>query len=149
MLFYTVDITAQVFQQLHRATVPAQASQATKAPSLATEIWDHGSWLSASAPSPEPRAPSPQPALAQFTLPMSLFLSASVVGVAVMLVVIGLVYFTAMNRHARGVTGQQSALTAAAPKSPSSSGIMRGSRWQILPGGVGGFSSSANPESHR
>jgi hypothetical protein len=78
------------------------------------------------------------------TLPASLFVSAVLVGLALMIVVAGLAYFTVLDRRAghlapRALSAKQGV--------PAASGVMRGSRLQILPGGFGGFSTSGNSES--
>lgn len=150
MLFYTVDTTAPVFQQLHRASGSVQAPPAAEAPSAVTPTFAASSLQ---PPAPGPVIPvgmisaRPNAAAWPSALPLSLLISASVVGLALMVVVIGLVSFTAMNRNVRSALGQRAAITASTAKSPSASGIMRGSRLQILPGGFGGFSASGNSES--
>ena len=63
---------------------------------------------------------------------------------ALVLITASLVYLTVTNHRliaqaSHAVTTRKTEVTMIAPP-PSASGVMRGARWQIIPGGFGGFS---------
>lgn len=82
------------------------------------------------------------------------------VGMALMLIVAGIFYLTMTNRQAISRVSRQlstrradvtvvvpiPAAPQAAPDGSSASGTMRGARWQIVPGGFGGFSGVASTQ---
>ena len=155
MLFYTVDVASPVFQQLKQAGQPAPA------------ILMGGPGLT--------EAPSrlPQPAVAQQpanVIPVGVVSANSVArawrsplrgpaligvtaaGISLMLLMAGFFYLTMTNERLasaikRAVTAKPTSVTVVAP-TDSSSGVMRSSRWQIVPGGFGGFSSGESNESY-
>ena len=160
MRFYVVDISSPQFLQLQRA------SQQTEAPSAASVTAPEtlGSRLTGDAPALAPQTyrthttpvglmagagRQPFPSLSQPGLP--LLIGATGVWIALMLVLAALFYFgmtnrTAMSQASRGLTTRNPEVTVVVPH--SSSGAMRSSRWQIVPGGFGGFSSGANEQSY-
>ena len=77
---------------------------------------------------------------------------AASVGMSFMLVVAGLFYAALTNQRLRSqvphtlVSGKADVAVVAPPL--SSTGVMHGARWRIVPGGFGGFSSGASNESH-
>ncbi len=149
LLFYYVNATSPAFLQLQQvgqsprpqeASVIAGASSALDTlpasmtpPSRAIPI----GVISVAAPSHAWEASLKGPAL----------IAVTGVGLAIMVVASGLVYVTMINRQLvfqakKVLTTQQAAVAVA--KSPSASGTMRGSRWQVVPGGFGGFSSGSS-----
>ena len=81
-----------------------------------------------------------------------MMLSAAGVGIVLMLIVVGLFYVTMMNQRlvaqaSRVLTTHKAEVTVVAPQS-STSGAMQGSRWRIVPGGFGGFSSGSSQGSY-
>ena len=80
-----------------------------------------------------------------------ILLGAAGVGMALMVITISLVYLGMTNHRlvsqaSRALSAKKTEVTVVVPQS-SASGTMRGSRWQIVPGGFGGFSSATNSES--
>ena len=78
-------------------------------------------------------------------------LGAAGVGVALMAITVSLVYLGMTNHRlasqaSRVLSTKKTEVTVVVPQT-SASGTMRGSRWQIVPGGFGGFSSASNSES--
>lgn len=73
-------------------------------------------------------------------------------GVAVLLMG-GVVYLALNSRRLSAqlthlLNGQKASITVIMPPH-SASGVMRGARWRVVPGGFGGgFSTEANPESY-
>jgi hypothetical protein len=89
-----------------------------------------------------------------FTSPLRtpVLIGAAVMGLILMGIITGLVYFGLtgheLARHAsRSLSAQKADVTLVVPQS-SSSGAMRGNRWQIVPGGFGGFSAPQAGESY-
>ena len=157
ILFYSVNTASQAFLQLQHAGQP------TEAPSVSLEA--QGSRLEAGTSSLQPRALSPEPIpigviSASSTrsrwskaLKDPAFLGLSVMGLAVVLLTGELAYLIAITHQQWGsqmsqmLVTRKAEVTVVAPSS-SSSGTMRGARWQVVPGGFGGFSSGASNESH-
>ena len=83
-----------------------------------------------------------------------LLISAVLLGLVLVLTIVGLQYATMMQRRETRSTAQAARtvvtrhIDVAPAQSPLTSGVMRGGRWQITPGGFGGFSSSASKDSH-
>lgn len=129
ILFYTVDTASPSYRQLAGAGHPGEAPVAVLADASAV-----------------PLTPIPlgiirheaQTATVRRIWPMAL---ATAFGLAGMVAVVD-VSFKAMT--------QQHILSAAAPSpapragAPSASGVMRGHRWQVVPGSFGGFSAGGN-----
>ena len=83
-------------------------------------------------------------------LPAGTLIGAAGVGVALLVVVASLLYIrltdpTLLSVASRVLTTRQAAVVAVPHE--SSSGVMHGSRWRILSGGIGGFSSGASTNS--
>ena len=81
-----------------------------------------------------------------------MLVGASTVGMALLLVIGGLFYLNLTNQHllsqtSRALSTQKSEVTVVVPHS-GSSGVMRGARWQVVPGGFGGFSSGVKNDSY-
>ena len=143
MLFYLVDQTAPSFLQLMQAGRQAEAPSA--APSPLRQIGEAipVGIISASRRGSFWRSPLSSPAL----------LGTAGVGIAFLLIVAGLLYLTAtqqrlVSQATRALATRRAEVTVVAPPTPSSSGAMRGARWQIVPGGFGGFSSGASDASY-
>ena len=163
IVFYRVDTGSPAFLQLQRVGQEATAPS----PALMAGLKAQGSRLEAVTSSLQPPASSlrhPQaiplgvipasPAASAWRSPLSqpALIGAAVVGMGLLLVMAGLVYLTLTNQRLLSKTSQALAVrgptsTAVTPRS-SSSGAMRGTRWQIVPGGFGGFSSGANEGSY-
>lgn len=120
MRFYTVNTASPVFLQLQSAGSPV-AAPSPAAPSQTTR------------PGTEPQSgPWRRP------LAAPVLVGIAGAGLALMLVVAGLVYVR--------MTGSASHMTVLVPSEPGS-GVMRGRRWQVVPGGFGGFSTASTTES--
>ena len=153
MLFYIVDPASPDFVQLK------QVGQQAEAPSEAR--------LEASEPpAPLPTAHAGQagsrqailvgivPAdrrMAAWRSPLSgpALAGAAGAGVALLLLIAGLLYVSVTQQRlasqaSRALATRRAEVTVVVPQVPSSSGAMRGSRWQIVPGGFGGFSSGSS-----
>ena len=125
ILYYTVNINSPLFHQLQQAVSPQLAPGKSAGPVVSEPV-------AASAPVKR--------GLFRLALPAvfvaSLLISAAVISV---------------NRH-RFLSGLNSVLSFR--RQPiaavsSSSGTMRGSRWQVVPGSMGGaFSAAGNPETY-
>jgi hypothetical protein len=152
MLFYTVNTSAPAFIQLQQAS-----QQDTKAPSPSEQLLRApGSGLQpvkvVVAPSPQPPAPSRFKASWQAPRPAGALLGAAGMAVALIIVVASLLYVRVMSHEmasdAARVMNARKTQALHVPRQASSSRVMRGGRWQITPGGVGGgFSSGANSNS--
>jgi hypothetical protein len=168
MLFYMVNTEAPAFLQLQQAGQPAfaeaSAGRHTKAPSPSEPLLEAGG-----SPAPVQTgviggpgrleavaiavAPSPAVRSWRAPLPTGALIGAAGVGAALLVVVASLLYVRLTHRELLSGTSRALATHKAAvvivPRE-TSSGVMRGSRWQISPGGFGGFSSgsgaSANSE---
>ena len=158
ILFYTVNVDSPAFLQLQQVVrsldsahdvqplasfvlsstvVPYAAPQKTEAPSTA------GSDPKGSDPGRSPgrsfwSAPLPIPAL----------LGAAGVGMGLLVILTSLLYMSLTNQQlaSRTLATRKAEVTVVVPQH-SSSGAMRGARWQVIPGGFGGFSSSTTAES--
>lgn len=147
MLFYAVNTQSPSFLQLQ------QASQ-TKAPSPSVPASDapaSGVGLAAQALLEAPR-PALRRSLASWRTPLpgGALIGAAGVGVALLVVVASLLYIRLTDRTL--LSGASRALTTQTAEviivpQETSSGAMHGSRWRIVPGGFGGFSSSASTNS--
>ena len=161
ILFYTVNGTSPTFLQLQRASQPAIVATAseepTEAPSSRPQTADHRPQIS-----PEHSTPSPEPipvgvispssvSVLRHPLDSAVLVGATVMGMALVLIVAATLYGILTKQG--GVSQMFSTsvvskpdVTIANPPRTASSGVMHGSRWQLVPGGVGGFSSSATKE---
>ena len=77
-------------------------------------------------------------------------IGAAGIGMALVLIVVGLAYVGMTNRElvsqaSKALTTRKAEVTVVMP-STSSSGAMRSGRWRVVPGGFGGFGSPSNPE---
>ncbi len=163
MLFYAVNTEAEAFLQLQQASLPAalvpgatQAGQQTKAPSpsvLASGAVASGACLAAPSVLLEASvlAPSRPASVWQAPLPTGALVGAAGVGAALLMVVASLLYIRLTNRallsEASRALATRKAEMVIAPREASSR-VMRGNRWQISPGGFGGFSSGAGTGTH-
>ena len=80
-------------------------------------------------------------------------MGAAVAGMVLMLIMASLFYISMTNDRLastvrQGLTTRQADVTVITPPASSPSGVMRGNRWHLVPGGFGGFSSGANNESY-
>ena len=171
MVFYTINVESPAFLQLKQAGLPAmasgrQAGQATEAPSpvVPAEAGDAGSGLAGVVRSPEPAIsvrqaipvdimwPGAKPAIWSNPLSGPALIGAAGVGMALMLILAGIFYLTLtrerqLSQASRHLSTRQAEMTAVVPPA-SNSGVMKGRRWQIVPGGFGGFSSSSSGEAY-
>ena len=158
ILFYSVDPASPIFLQL-RST-----GQMAEAPSVKLEA--QGSRLKAEAvetavslqPSAFSLQPSELPAsspqrFSSWRSPLSspMLIGAAAVGLALVVIAAGLFYLTFTNQRfilqaSHALTTPKAQVTVVTPL--TSAGTMRGSRWKIVPGGFGGFSSGSNQESY-
>lgn len=134
MLFYAVDTDSQAFLELARMTLTIPATMPTvsqtKAPSDV---------LVAAAPMKMKRSAWASP------LSTPTLVAAAAVGMALVVVVAGIFYLRLTNEQI-ALVSRNPKVTVVVPQA-SSSGIMRGARWQVVPGGFGGFSAAKGQES--
>ena len=148
--FYTVDPTSPGFLQLKQA---GQTSGSSVAP---LEPPAHA--IPVGVISAGPQRPLPTPSTQRHgpgIIPLGgpALVGAAVLGMALMLIVASLAYLTMTNDRLasairRVLTTRAANVTVVAPQPAASSGVMRGRRWQVVPGGFGGFSTSASQESY-
>ena len=155
MRFYTINAASPAFVQLRHVGQPGSRLPA-----------EGMAWAGvALAQNPQPRSPSPEPVLvgvlsttprvaSSWSSPLSsrALIGAAGAGLALMLIVLGLFYLTMTNQRmlmqaARAFRTRKAEVKVIVPPSPASS-AMHGARWQLVPGGFGGFSSGANDESY-
>ena len=122
MLFYAVDTNSPSFLELARMTLTIEAPSA-QAPGT--------------VPAPVPSGRS------RWTSPLStpMLVGAGGVGMTLMLIVGAILYLRITQKA-------PVAIVVPPATAPSSSGVMRGARWQVIPGGFGGFSSGRHEESY-
>ena len=152
MLFYMVNTTSQEFLQLQQAGLPAealaQAGQQAKAPQAGEGLMVKGEGVVALDPPPftiHPhvgwRAPLPTGAL----------IGAAGVGMALLVVMASLLAIRLTDRtplsQAPRMLSTPKAQVDVMPPDKTSTGVMHGSRWRIVPGGIGGFSSGSGTNS--
>jgi hypothetical protein len=178
ILFYTVNTASPQFVQLKHASETTEAPSAVrpKAESRMPETEALVSAMQPKAEGPRPEADIAVPGLPPLStglqvLPAAaasesrraasiwssqmshpVLLAAAGVGMALMVITVSLMY-VGMSSHrlaaqtSRALSAKKTEVTVVMPQT-SASGTMRGSRWQIVPGGFGGFSSGArNSES--
>lgn len=154
ILFYHVNTICPMFTQLQ------QASQRIEAPSPATAPERVRSAEFGVRSERHSELHIPNSALGRFRIPHSTLgwwrsplstpalMGATAVGMALMLVMAGLFYFAMTEkRFASQLATRKASVTVVTPAAEAS-GTMRGSRWQIVPGSFGGFSSGASNESY-
>ena len=153
MLFYTIDRNSPAFLELARVTLTAPAEELvttgpTKAPSEAQ--------LTARSSRSEVVLSSLQPPASSFSwkspLSTPVLVGAAGMGMALVLIMAGLAYLNLTNQRllskaSHVLSTKQADVTVVVPQ-PSSSGVMRGARWQVVPGGFGGFSTAREQESY-
>ena len=157
MLFYMVNTTSQEFLQLQQAGQQAKApSPSAPAPAL---LRAQGSGLgatavvaqSALARSPQPPAPSRLPFPWNAPLPTGALIGAAGVGMALLVVMASLLAIRLTDRtplsQAPRMLSTPKAQVDVMPPDKTSTGVMHGSRWRIVPGGIGGFSSGSGTNS--
>ena len=135
MLFYEVDTSSPTFLQLKHA------NERPEAPSEAPVVIPVGV------------VAAPRPSSWQGPLPGPVLAGAAAVGLTLVLLIAGLVYLNMtqerlVTQTSRALAVNKPEVTVVVPDGGTASGVMRGSRWQILPGGFGGFSSGASKESY-
>jgi hypothetical protein len=164
MLFYTVNTSAPAFIQLQQASQPDTKAPSTSEQSFGVRSSEFGVAAEAVAgpkpdvahptftmPNSQPRTPNRLAQSWRSPLPTGALVGAAGMSVALIIVVASLLYVRVMNHEmaldATRVMNARKAQTLNAPRQASSSRVMRGGRWQITPGGIGGFSSGANANS--
>jgi hypothetical protein len=156
ILFYTVNTASLQFLQLKQAgqPLPSHEDVPQKEPSqdvlpLQREHLESTPRTSQAILEPSGVVVSRVP-LWRRPLRNSMLIGVAAVGMAVMLIMAGSIYRTLTNQSlvrntSRGVGTETSKVTVIVPRH-SASGTMRGARWQIVPGGFGGFSSASSSE---
>ena len=154
MLFYAVDKDSPAFLELARITLTLPTTPPTQTVFSATPSPAVIAVESAKAPSAPLAGTVSAPAgRSRWTSPLStpVLLGASGMGMALMLIIGTIIYmrFTNDQSLTRSVapSAPKAEVTVVVPQ-PSSSGVMRGARWQVVPGGFGGFSSGRHEESY-
>ena len=151
MLFYSVDLNSPAFLELARVTltipsvtaVPAPAAIATAAPELSTVSIPEIAVVETTQTAT--KAPSVARSVWASPLNTPMLVTAAGVGMALVVVVAGIFYLRLTNERI-AVVNRTPKVTVMVPQ--SSSGVMRGARWQVVPGGFGGFSSGRAEESY-
>lgn len=160
--FYAVDTAAPVFLQLKSAGLPApasgrQAGQQTQAPSPAApaQVSPGQGGFHPPIPGPIPVGvvsfrvrPSPW----RRALSGPALVGVAVVGMILVLGLAGLLYRRVVDRQLASrnhrALDPRAANVTVVVRPESTSGLMRGQRWQVVPGGFGGFSSGVDNESY-
>ena len=142
ILFYTVNTSCPQFIQLQHA------SETAPAPSIIGLEAHRAEPQTAPAPIPVPR-----PSVWSSPLATPVLIGAAGVGTALILVVAGLAYLHFGQQQflfetSRTLRAKSGDVTVVVPSTASTSGAMHGSRWRIVPGGFGGFSSGDRHESY-
>ena len=133
IIFYAVDPTSPTYLKLKSLSVPAVEPAAPAATPMAAE------------PALMPQ-PTPQPARRVNRL-ASLLGAAAIAAIAVGLSTV-ITNHRLLSHVARAWSVQKTDVTVVIP-AQSASGVMRGAKWQIVPGGVGGgFSTATNSEAY-
>ena len=151
-----LPVTTQMVQAGKRTKAPSPSSPHSESLGAGRSVSETPTF----SPRPTPHVPRPesiplgvlsvsQPS--RWSSPMSnaMLLGAAAVGMGLMLIIVALAYLTMTDqritsRAPSALNAPQAAMTAVPPD--PSSGVMRGSRWQIVPGGFGGFSSGTSHE---
>ena len=138
ILFYIIKTESPLFHQLQQASGSKPAAPGPILPQVPTDAMPVGV-ISA----------KPRWALWRSALPTPALVAAAGVGVVLMLIVTGLFYLRLTNERLLAAVERELTTKADTTVAPSQSSIvrMRGSRWQIVPGGFGGFSTGTNAES--
>lgn len=165
--FYSVDAASPAFLQLRQAGQGAHDTAAVTLAGLAEDepegpqAADDNQAAAPSRPRITWAGERPQQAATHSLNTVSrapLLIGAAGMGMALLALIAGLFFYVAHT--ARQQVASETSKTLATrraqvtvvvpPPAPSGSGTMRGARWQIVPGGFGGFSSgpSANQESY-
>ena len=170
VVFYMVNPDSPAFLQLKQAGLSAAPGAAQAELSALSAVPSRTGQAAAQAepkpmPMPHPvphqplttEPPTPQltdraparPAPSFWTSPLRTpaMVGVAGVGMALMLIIAGLFYLTVTNQQLVSTIARwASTLAAPADTGPSASGVMRGTRWQLVPGGFGGFSTGASQE---
>lgn len=148
MLMYTVNAQAAAYQEIKQAglgvsqSLPMSVMESPVAtPTAAGRVIPIGVISSVSHALPAHRS-----------LRGPVLIGVVTVGLALFAIIVALGYLTMTHEHlmaqaTRLLTARKAQVTVVMPP-PSSSGTMRGSRWQIVPGGFGGFSSGTDANSY-
>ena len=162
ILFYEVNTASPTFLQLQQAGLAVQPTARHTEQSVAAEVSEPADQPSAEVHETAARVPAAvSPAQPVGTgrrdvtpgardgwnapLRTPAMIGVAGLGVALMLIVVGVFYLSFTNQRLLSMLGQRR-LAAPASARASTSGSMRGSRWQVVPGGFGGFGTSARRE---
>ena len=162
ILFYTINTTSPSFVQLRHAGEPIEASSLAaseerirSAPAPAIVGGGPGEFGMRSevvpdSPFPIPHSAlpvGPEPSLWRGPLRGPVLVTAAGVGMVLMLMIATLGYLTLTHQQGGSLVQRlTTAVKATMSSTASSSSVMHGSRWQIVPGGFGGFSAGASNE---
>ena len=165
MRFYTVNVTSPTFLQLQHAGLssPNQSGTAAQPPQVKLPPMVHAipvgvisahstSSIEASEVTDRdvPRTMN-APTIHAFRSPV--LVGTALAGMALMLVIASLFYITMTNGRLvanmqRALTTRSSGASVVEPHAGAASGMMRGARWQLIPGSFGGFSTDSHRESY-
>jgi len=137
MLFYEVNASAPILQQVRQAMAPAAPAVAPVAQAVPP--------LPVAGAAPV-RAPQPAPSIDPFGRFAVIAASGALLGI--LLLITSLAYVSwkkpqAVGRVIRALDGRSEVTVVA----PAASGMMRGARWRLVPGGFGGFGGAGGPAS--
>lgn len=138
MLFYEVNASAPILQQVRQAMAPATSAAAAPVAQVVPQLPVAGA-----APVPTPQPTSSVDPFGRFAV-----IAASGALLGILLLVTSLAYVSwkkpqAVGRVIRALDGRSEVTVVA----PAASGMMRGARWRLVPGGFGGFGGAGGPAS--
>ena len=141
ILFYEANPDAPVFQRVRQAAQPAASMPA---PQPAREPVAASPQPVMQPAAPQPMAVTVRPAVGFAPLARLMVIAAGGALAFALLVGAGLAYVSvkkpqAVSRVIRALEGRPNAAMVA----PATSGMMRGGRWRLVPGGFGGFGGTA------
>lgn len=168
MLFYTANPASPAFLQLMQAgqsldPAPKGRSWASLGISPTVQPATQQADAPSEAPSPVHQSRDATPVgtvpasrrVSWWRSPLSspALIGAACVGIALILFVAGLLRLSVTQERlasqgSRALATRRAEVTVVVPETPASSGVMRGARWQIVPGGFGGFSSGVTDDSY-
>ena len=144
MRFYTVNVNSPAFQELRQVGLPRDVEPA--APKVQTQP------VVSMAPAAEPIlvgtiSASGSRQARHRPLPTPVMVGVTVVGLILMVGAATAAYLLTTNRQLASsverVLSKAASPVAVVTGEASNTGVMRGARWQVVPGGFGGFASGS------
>ncbi len=164
ILFYQVNISSPLYVRLQQVMV--------QAPSVVSQLVEPG-WEQPVLPPEQPARGTTPPTTVSQPIPVGIvtmnrrpslwtalrhplggpaLIGVAAIGLALMLIAAGVFSVALTNRElarqaVRSHAGENSAVTLVVPPA-AGSGVMHGSRWRIVPGGFGGFTTADREKSY-